>query len=227
MKKWELMWLNIRDTFLDKIEGFMDEFLTLLRESVSREKLILFGAVVLLAIGLIITDHLSSGDSPPEVPESESSPSNPSTHLPGDNLPPTAQTPADTGTRHFSLKEKEQALKVAREFVQKYATYGPDRNIADQIKPYVTAEFYNQQRSSDESSRPTYEVYQSKVLSIDQGFIEPIDFNLYWTGTAELELTNADGKKRKETMNYAVMLVKDDEEWKVSEVTAFNADDLE
>src|SRR5690606_4658381 len=115
MKKWELMWLNIRDTFLDKIEGFLDEFLTLLRESVSREKLILFGAVVLLAIGLIITDHLSSGDSPPEVPESESSPSNPSTHLPGDNLPPTAQTPADTGTRHFSLKEKEQALKVARE----------------------------------------------------------------------------------------------------------------
>src|SRR5690606_20959561 len=208
MKKWELMWLNIRDTFLDKIEGFLDEFLTLLRESVSREKLILFGAVVLLAIGLIITDHLSSGDSPPEVPESESSPSNPSTHLPGDNLPPTAQTPADTGTRHFSLKEKEQALKVAREFVQKYATYGPDRNIADQIKPYVTAEFYNQQRSSDESSRPTYEVYQSKVLSVDQGFIEPIDFNLYWTGTAELELTNADGKKRKETMNYAVMLVK-------------------
>jgi len=221
-----MMWLNIRDTFLDKIEGFVDEIVTLFRESAAREKLIVFGAVVAIAVGLIITDHLKESadqDSPPAPPASESSPQ----PMPGDNPPPNTETSMDTGTRSFSMEDKEQALKVAREFVAKYGTYGPDRKIADQIKPYVTVSFYNQQRSSDELSRPTFEVYQSKVLSIDKGFIEPIDNYLYWTGTAELELTNADGKKRKETKNFAVTLVEESEGWKVSEVTEFNADDLE
>jgi len=68
-------------------------------------------------------------------------------------------------------------------------------------------------------------VYQSKVLSVDQGFIEPIDFNLYWTGTAELELTNADGRKQRS--DELCCDAGEGRKWKVSEVTAFHADDLE
>jgi len=213
------MWLNIRDTFRDKMAEFVDEIAIQFRESYSKEKLVVFAVVGIIAIGAMMSESSSSQPktSPPDSP--------PKTSVPDQSTPPV---PAEqnnslyTGTKSFTLEDKEKAREVARTFIPLYSTYEPGEKIAEKIKPYVTTDFYLDQQYSDQHSRPTFEVYKSKVLSVDKGFIEPIDFNLYWTGFVEVETTNAGGEKRKEKMEYAIMLVQEDGGWKVSEVTVLD-----
>lgn len=201
MKKW---WENAKEAFLDGIEAFLDEFWYQWKTNVSFSKIAMMVVVLIVVVSVIVSNHLGSQPSP-QVKVKPSS--------------QTASAPPEPPTDQMALEDKAEAMEVAHDFIQNYSTYKPMEPLAEKIKPYVTETFYLNQQEADQHARPTFEVYESKVLSIDKGFIEPMDDNLYWTGNVELETTNAAGKKQKEKSLYAVTLIRDGQDgWKVNEV---------
>jgi hypothetical protein len=201
MKQW---WENVKENAIQAIETFINEFLAFARQvrnEISVFKLIVVGMTFLLAIGFILSNHLSGKeDTKNAVQEGER---------------PTADTPEP---QVITIEDRAQAMNVAHEMIKRYSTFKAREPLAEKIKPYVTESFYIEQQQADEQARPTYEIHQSKVLNVEKGFIEPMgDTQLYWTGNVELEITNAKGDKQKETLLYAVTLIKENG-WKVSEV---------
>jgi hypothetical protein len=206
MKKWVE---NIKDALLNSVEVFVNEIIYEWRKNVSPAKLMMGAVVLIIAGGFIISNYLESEEKV-NAPVKNSDPA------------PLENQSSKSGT---NIDDKAVAMQVAKDFIKEYSTYKPREPLAEKVKPYVTEPFYVDQQEADRQARPTFEVYESKVLSVDKGFIEPMGDDLYWTGSVELETTNAAGEKAKEKLFYAVTLTQLDG-WRVREVEVLDDPNL-
>lgn len=120
----------------------------------------------------------------------------------------------------ITQEDMKKAARVAEKFVPVYTTYSIIEidQMIDQIQPYVTDAFFEQEKANASQIRPTVELQGFQYIKMDQPRIKEMDNQLYWTALVTVESIQADGKKDPKRYNYVIQLVKDGSEWKIIEV---------
>lgn len=197
--RWKDTLLDLRDIIIEKIEDILTGFYHSARESWDPGKMLLFGIVGIIAVVMIIS-NLLSGDKQPEPPKEPK------------QAVEEQKEPEQSEQKEPTAADAVEATTVAERFLKEFNTFH-GANLGDRLErmePLITKELYEEMAKN----KVAFGVEESKFISIDSRFIEPLDDGLYWSGEVTIEM---DGKKDKD---FWYVTLENQDGWKVA---AFDA----
>jgi hypothetical protein len=105
--------------------------------------------------------------------------------------------------------------EVAREFLASYLSYEakePTRHVKTASR-WMTDEFY--QKQMKEVIRPTFDMQQKRLVSIEKADSEVMEQSVQWTFLVIEEVTDIKGNKQQEEWIYVVTMIEQNNQWKV------------
>lgn len=194
--RWKDTLLDLRDIIIEKIEDILTGFYHSARESWDPGKMLLFGLVGIIAVIMIISNLLSGDKQPEPLSEPKQAVEKQMKQEKQESNEPTAA-------------DAVEATMVAENFLKEYNTF-LGANLGDRLErmePLITKELYEKMAKN----KVAFGVKESKFISIDSRFIEPLDDGLYWSGKVTIEM---DGKR---DTDFWYVILENQDGWKVAD----------